>query len=115
MKTPPTRAADPAPAGQLTLRGSRSTGYAIPRTALTRAVADRITVERHRRGLTQAQLCDRLATLGWPLRQNTLSCLERGVRRLNIDQLALLAAALGVPADVLLVAPTRAQLLAAIR
>lgn len=87
----------------------------VPHSALNRAVGDRITVERSRRGLTQGQLAYRLAALGWPVAQNVLSKIERDGRRITVDHLAVLAQAFGLtPAD-LLEPPTFEELRAAVR
>ncbi len=59
-------------------------------------------------GLTQHQLVARCAAMGRPMTNTTLSRTERAHRRCDIDDLVLIAAALGVPpADLL---PTGARL-----
>ena len=57
---------------------------------------------RARRGWTQTQLADRLARAGYPLGQTDLSRIESGRRRLSVDDLVAISAALNVsPARIL--------------
>ncbi|MFH8526871.1 helix-turn-helix domain-containing protein [Streptomyces tendae] len=59
-------------------------------------------------GLTQHQLAARCTAMGRPMTNTALSRTERAHRRCDIDDLVLIAAALGVPpADLL---PTGARL-----
>ena len=72
----------------------------VPETVETR-VRRRLRELRSEQGLTLAQVAGRAA-----IDVSTLSRLESGKRRLSLDHVPALAAALGVSADDLLVAPT---------
>lgn len=52
---------------------------------------------RTQQGLSLEQLSSRLAEVGTPMALNTLSKLERGVRGVDLDEVAALARALSVP------------------
>jgi transcriptional regulator with XRE-family HTH domain len=68
-------------------------------------MAVQVVARRRRRGLSQGQLAERLAALGYPkLDRSALSKLETGKRRIGVDDLFALAAALEV-APVFLLAP----------
>ncbi|HZN80480.1 MAG TPA: helix-turn-helix transcriptional regulator [Mycobacterium sp.] len=51
---------------------------------------------RNRQGLTLRDVADRLAGIGRPMAHNTVSEIERGARRVDVDDLMALAVALGV-------------------
>lgn len=57
---------------------------------------------RKRQGLTLRDVSDRLAENGWPMAHNTVSEVERGARRVDVDDLVALAAALEVSPSTLL-------------
>ncbi len=54
------------------------------------------------RGLTQQQLAARCTALGRPMTNTALSRTERARRRCDIDDLVVIATALGIPAATLL-------------
>ncbi|MFF5548674.1 helix-turn-helix domain-containing protein [Streptomyces olivaceoviridis] len=54
------------------------------------------------RGLTQQQLAARCTALGRPMTNTALSRTERARRRCDIDDLVVIATALGIPAGTLL-------------
>ncbi|WP_078898320.1 helix-turn-helix transcriptional regulator [Streptomyces sp. CNQ-509] len=56
-------------------------------------------------GISQRQLAERLTDLGRPIPSTALSKIERGDRRCDVDDLAALAAALGVSPTTLLLPP----------
>ncbi|MFI1536779.1 helix-turn-helix domain-containing protein [Streptomyces anandii] len=62
------------------------------------------TIEHLRlvRGLTQQQLAARCTALGRPMTNTALSRTERARRRCDIDDLVVIATALGIPAATLL-------------
>lgn len=67
-----------------------------------RIVAARIRRIRERNGLNLQDLSDRLAPLGRPILPSGLSKIEMGNRRVDVDDLTALAAALGtIPNDLL--------------
>lgn len=70
-----------------------------------RIVAANITRHRHARGLSQSALVTAMATAGRPMPRSALSDLELGVRRVDVDDLHAIAAALGAPVEQLLTAP----------
>lgn len=96
----------------MTTPAAKPTAHAPP-SDLARGVANRIVVERVRRRLTQTELAARLRVGGWAISQNRLSSIERGEQRVTVDQLAVFAFAFGVPPGYLLMAPGRAEMLAA--
>ena len=57
---------------------------------------------RKGQGLTLRDVADRLADIGHPMAHNTVSEIERGARRVDVDDLMALAAALGVTPTALL-------------
>jgi transcriptional regulator with XRE-family HTH domain len=61
---------------------------------------------RKTQGLTLRDLSDRLEQAVRPMGHNTISEIERGARRVDVDDLMALAAALGVSPVVLLMPPT---------
>jgi transcriptional regulator with XRE-family HTH domain len=65
-------------------------------------VAENVRMLRQRRGLGQAELSKRLATLGTPLGVSALSKIENGTRRVTVDDLVALAIALDVSPNRLL-------------
>jgi len=69
---------------------------------------------RRRQGLTLRQLAERMAESERPHPHNTISEIERGARRIDVDDLAALATALGITPGELLGAKaeyvTRAEL-----
>lgn len=68
----------------------------------TSTVAATVRGLRRQHGLTLADLAARLTCLGHPIALNTLSKLETGARRITVDDLVALAAALDVtPHDLL--------------
>lgn len=71
-------------------------------TSASTTVAATVRALRRQRGLTLADLADRLTRLNHPITLNTLSKLETGARRITVDDLVALAAALDVtPHDLL--------------
>jgi transcriptional regulator with XRE-family HTH domain len=65
---------------------------------------------RKRQGLTLRDAADRLTDIGHPMAHNTVSEIERGARRVDVDDLMALAAALDVsPATLLMPATTREE------
>jgi transcriptional regulator with XRE-family HTH domain len=67
-----------------------------------RQVARSIEALREDRRLTQKELADRVTALGRPATMQMISKIEQGARRVDVDDLAALAQALGVtPADLL--------------
>jgi transcriptional regulator with XRE-family HTH domain len=73
----------------------------------SRRVRARVESLRRARGLTWRELSARLADVGYPMSIQTLSKISNGQRRVGVDDLVALAAALGVePGD--LVAPVSA-------
>jgi transcriptional regulator with XRE-family HTH domain len=69
---------------------------------LGEAVAANVRRWRAVRGLDQQGLADRLHARGWPVDRTTVNRLERGARKVTVDDLGMLAAALQVPLPVLL-------------
>jgi transcriptional regulator with XRE-family HTH domain len=65
-------------------------------------VRDNVTRLRKARGLTTYQLAQRLAEIGRPIPQSGISRIESGARRVDVDDLAALAIALGVSPSALL-------------
>jgi transcriptional regulator with XRE-family HTH domain len=57
---------------------------------------------RKEQGLTLRDVADRLKQAGWPMAHNTVSEIERGARRVDVDDLVALAEALGVSTAALL-------------
>ena len=58
---------------------------------------------RESSGLTQAELADRLNEIGWgPRQQSAIANLERGKRRINLEDLCLIASVFDVPPQALL-------------
>jgi transcriptional regulator with XRE-family HTH domain len=71
---------------------------------LTRQVAANARRIRERRGLTLANVAERMAALGRPMTLNGVSKIERGNRGVDLDDVAALARALDV-APLLLILP----------
>lgn len=69
-------------------------------------VAANLRQLRRQRGLDLADVVDRLAQAGWPIGLNTLSKIERGQRRVDVDDLTALALALDVTPNRLLLGAT---------
>ncbi|MFE9840301.1 helix-turn-helix domain-containing protein [Streptomyces goshikiensis] len=67
-----------------------------------RAAARAIERTRVARGYSQRQLAARVTALGRPMTFTALSRIERTVRRCDIDDLVAIAAALGMPPQILL-------------
>ncbi|GII89638.1 hypothetical protein Ssi03_76280 [Sphaerisporangium siamense] len=65
-------------------------------------VAGAITRLRHDRGLEQRDLAERVSTAGRPLTASVLSKIESGSRRIDVDDLAAIANALGASPALLL-------------
>lgn len=57
---------------------------------------------RHQQNLTQEDLAGRAAAVGWSISRDAVKRIERGEREITDIELRLLAAALRVPAAVLL-------------
>lgn len=57
---------------------------------------------RAQRGMTQAQLSDRVTAAGRPLGRQTIAEIEILRRRVDVDDLAVLAAALGTNPETLM-------------
>jgi len=68
------------------------------------AVAQEVRAWRNRRNLTAQELADKVTELGGSMSRQAISKLENGDRKITLDELGVLAAALGVP-PVLLVIP----------
>jgi transcriptional regulator with XRE-family HTH domain len=51
-------------------------------------------IRTNRRRLTLRDLSEKMTTVGWPMAHNTISEIERGARRVDVDDLMALAAAL---------------------
>lgn len=62
----------------------------------TTYTAGRILVLRRERGIQQAELAAALTALGWPATHHTVSDIELGNRRIGVEELCRIAAALGV-------------------
>lgn len=61
-----------------------------------------IAAIRKERGLTLRGLSELMADLGWPMSNSSLSQIEKGSRRVDVDDLMALAAALDVSPNTLL-------------
>lgn len=70
--------------------------------ALSQVVAANVRRWRMGRGLDQPGLAQRLADLGWSVDRTTLNRIENGKRKVTVDDLGALAAALNVPLPLLL-------------
>jgi transcriptional regulator with XRE-family HTH domain len=71
-------------------------------------LGDGVKVYREARGLSQQGLADRMSRLGFTAwTQNTVSLTERARRSVSVDEHRALAAALGVPPTVLMMARDR--------
>jgi transcriptional regulator with XRE-family HTH domain len=73
-----------------------------------RTVAARVRRIRERNRLNLQDLSDRLAPLGRPILPSGLSKIEQGHRRVDVDDLTALAAALGTTPNDLLYEPEQA-------
>lgn len=78
---------------------------AVERGAIGDAVARNVRAVRDRRGLTQQQLSAALGELGRPLLPSAIAKVEAGERRVDVDDLVALAAALNVSVGRLLMPP----------
>lgn len=67
-----------------------------------REVAAAVARLRAERGITQAQLSDRVTAAGRPLGRQTIAEIEILRRRVDVDDLAVLAAALGTSPEALM-------------
>jgi transcriptional regulator with XRE-family HTH domain len=65
-------------------------------TAVSVVVGRQVKALRERLGISQGQLALRLEKFGYPMRQVTIARLETGERRVTIDDVLAIAAALGV-------------------
>jgi transcriptional regulator with XRE-family HTH domain len=65
-------------------------------------VAANVRQWRLARGLDQQGLADRLADLGWDVDRTTIVRIEKGSRKVTVDDLGLLAVALNVPLPLLM-------------
>lgn len=65
-------------------------------------VAAVLRKRRQTAGLTTGDLADRTAALGRPILANAITKIEQGQRRIDVDDLVVLAAAIGVTAAGLL-------------
>jgi transcriptional regulator with XRE-family HTH domain len=72
---------------------------------ISQIFARRIREEREQRGWSQAELSRRVTALGHPLDKDAMSKIERGERKVSLDDAVALAAALGVPLPALLFEP----------
>ncbi len=70
---------------------------------LAGVVAANIKRWRVQRGLDQQALADRLGQLGWQVDRTTITRIEHGERKVTVDDLGMLAAALNVPLTVMLI------------
>lgn len=70
-----------------------------------RAVSAKILLLRRKRGLSQGDLSKLLKATNRPFLPNVISKIERGERRIDIDDLVAIAAALGVTSAQLLESP----------
>lgn len=61
-----------------------------------------VAAARKRRGLTLRDLAEKMQAGGRPMAHNTISEIERGARRVDVDDLVTLAKALGVSTSHLL-------------
>jgi transcriptional regulator with XRE-family HTH domain len=81
-----------------------------PQGPTAERVARAVRALRHRLGLDLANVSNRLAEVGWPIALAQLSKLERGERRVDVDDLTALALVLDVtPARLLLDAEADAE------
>lgn len=67
-----------------------------------RAVATNLTARRAELAMTQQRLSELLTAQGRPLTRQSITDIETGRRRVDADDLAVLAVVLGVRADLLL-------------
>lgn len=72
-------------------------------------VRTEIAAARKKRRLTLRDLSERMTEIGWPISYNTLSEIERGARRVDVDDLSKLAEALETPVLILLGVPMEAE------
>src|SRR5690606_33525703 len=70
--------------------------------ALSEAVAENVRRWRLARGLDQQGLADRLAELGWGADRTTVTRIEKGTRKVTVDELGVLALAVNIPLPLLL-------------
>jgi transcriptional regulator with XRE-family HTH domain len=71
----------------------------------SKRVSENVERLRKDRGLSQAQLAQRLAEAGRPMRDTAVSKIERGTRRVDADDLVALALALNVSPLTILLPP----------
>lgn len=67
-----------------------------------RAVAENVALVRRRRGMKQSDLAAKLAEVGRPIPTASVAKIEAGTRRVDVDDLAALATALGATAGALM-------------
>ena len=67
-----------------------------PRVDLERAVGLRVRALREARGLSQQQLGQKLAALGYPMEQPTVYKLEKGTRPIRVNEIEAVATIFGV-------------------
>ncbi|MGY1845534.1 helix-turn-helix domain-containing protein [Modestobacter sp. SYSU DS0875] len=65
-------------------------------------IGQRIRALREAQGMSQAQLGQKLASLGFPMEQPTVYKLEKGTRPIRVNEVAAAAAVLGVEIEDLL-------------
>jgi transcriptional regulator with XRE-family HTH domain len=89
--------------------------WRMPEPVLYRdLVARNIAAERERRSLSQADLAARMSGLGFRWVRQTVTEAERpGGRKITVEEVIGLSAALGVPVDVLILPPPGAPAVAA--
>lgn len=73
---------------------------------ISERVSENIERFRKLRGLSQAQLANKLTKAGRPMLDTAVSKMERGVRRVDVDDLVALALALDISPVALLMPPT---------
>lgn len=81
---------------------------------VSKTVGEQVRRHRERKGWTQARLSDELAALGEPMDRVVLTRIEKGTRGVTVDEVLLLALALGVsPAHLMMPRATAPVKLAA--
>lgn len=76
---------------------------AVVRGATSACVSENIELIRKGRGMSQAQLANQMTKVGRPMLDTAVSKMERGTRRIDVDDLVALAAAFGIRPEQLLV------------
>jgi transcriptional regulator with XRE-family HTH domain len=90
--------------------GSPAPGKRVPVGPVGRRVIANVRLLRSSAGITYKDLSDRLAALGQPIPVLGLSRLERGERRVDVDDLVALAEVLGVTTTDLLFAEAQVNM-----